>query len=213
MLQVLISEGHIPINYMTQKTENYCPNLYGVLRFCKNVVVFRWFVTLALDIPLGFSASLRKVGAPNILQQFYNWLFWNLISALSSENHVIQTQFVVKFTILILHDVVTYLLLDRQPLIKQSNNSNVHTKRKIKRKENTFSVPTDDASKWGFYGETPPTSNLSTGHERDFLSSTLYERTHFTLTLFWPLYFKSSYPSKVSMVHTSYRVFHVVSFH
>jgi hypothetical protein len=91
---------------------------------------------------------------------------------------------VVKFTILILHDVVTYLLLDRQPLIKQSNNSNVHTKRKIKRKENTFSVPTDDASKWGFYGETPPTSNLSTGHERDFLSSTLYERTHFTLTLF-----------------------------
>jgi len=37
----------------------------------------------------------------------------------------------------------------------------------------------DDANKWGFYGGTTPISNLSTRHEHDFLSSTLYNRRHF----------------------------------
>ena len=89
-----------------------------------------------------------------------------------------------KFTISILHHVVTYLLLDRQPLIKQSNNSYAHIKRKIKRKESTFSMPTVDANKWGVYGGTQPISNLSTVHEHDFLSSTLYDRMRFNSTLF-----------------------------
>jgi len=165
-----------------------------------------------LLLPFGFPASRRAVGTPDILQQFYNSPFWNIIPVLSSEGHLIQTIF-GKFTISILHHVVTQLLLDRQALINQSNNSYAHIKRKIKRKENTFSMPTDDVNKWGFYGGTPPISILSTGHEHDSLSSALYDRTNFNLTLFSPLYFMSSYPSEVSMIHTSDRVFHVVSFH